>query len=71
MVTNPGGVFEAFDLVWIGIAVYSGWRICRAPKVQLTGPFPVPGSAVPEGLQFQTVEPAASPPPISSGGRTP
>ncbi|MGH7178343.1 MAG: hypothetical protein ACREJC_13275 [Tepidisphaeraceae bacterium] len=35
----PGLIVGGFDLVWIGISVFSAWRICRAVVVPIDGPF--------------------------------
>jgi hypothetical protein len=53
--------FRGFDLLWIGIAVYAAWRICKAPPITIAGPYayqPTAGG----GIQFQTMEPAPRPP---------
>ncbi len=52
---DPSAVFNAFDLLWVGIAVYAAWRICKAPQITVAGPFPLnPTSTNP--MQFDTVE---------------
>jgi hypothetical protein len=60
MLTAPGDLFNAFDLVWIGIAVYAAWRLLQLPRITIAGPYayqPAGGG----DLQFQTVEPAQTP----------
>jgi len=48
-------LFGGYDLLWLGIAVYAAFRICKAPPITLAGPYPlVPQDA---GLQFETIEP--------------
>jgi hypothetical protein len=54
---DPRLFVQPFDLLWAGIAVFAAWRICRAPRITIAGPYryaPATGT----GLQFQTVEPA-------------
>ena len=61
MVSNePTSVFRGFDLLWMGIAAFAAFRLCKAPKITIAGPFPYtqPGP----DLQFHTVEPAEPPP---------
>jgi hypothetical protein len=53
---KPSALFSVIDLLWIGIAVFAAWQICRVPAITMAGPFPVPAAA--PDLQFQTVEPA-------------
>jgi hypothetical protein len=48
-------IFGGFDLLWAGIAIYAGWRICKALPITIAGPFPVPAPAA-APLQFDTVE---------------
>lgn len=56
--TQPSLVFDGYDLLWIGIAIYAAWRLCKAPPITIVGPFPVVSSAT-RGLQFQSVEPVS------------
>ncbi|MBV8782475.1 MAG: hypothetical protein JO353_13850 [Phycisphaerae bacterium] len=62
---DPQDVFRAFDLVWIGIAVYAAWRICRPLPIVIAGPYAYTSVAATGGLQFQTVEPASTPAPAN------
>jgi hypothetical protein len=59
---HPGNLFDPFDLVWIGIAVYAAWRLLALPQISVAGPYaykPADGG----DLQFQTLEPALTPAP--------
>jgi hypothetical protein len=62
LLAQPTLVFNGFDLLWMGIAVYAAWRICRAPIINIAGPFPISPRRN-DGLQFHTVEPVAPPAP--------
>lgn len=53
---NPSEVFGGFDLLWVGIAIYAAWRICKAPTITVAGPFPL-NPAPANAMQFDTVEP--------------
>jgi hypothetical protein len=63
-----GSVFkDPFDLVWMGIAAYAAWRICKPRYISVAGPYayqPTGGS-----LQFDTVEPLHDIPPATPPGQ--
>ncbi len=50
-------LFSGFDLLWMFIAVFTAFRLCKAARITIGGPFPV---APPQqtDLQFHTIEPA-------------
>lgn len=56
----PATVFRPFDLLWIGIAAYAAWRLCRMPRVTVAGPYPYQPAAG-AVMQFRTVEPTSPP----------
>jgi hypothetical protein len=49
-----------FDLLWLGLAIYAAWRLTKAPKITIAGPFPI-GAGGGAGMQFETAERTGSP----------
>jgi hypothetical protein len=55
-------VRDPIDLLWLAIAGYAAWRICRVPQIALAGPFAYnPQAPSSGGLRFDTVEPITPP----------
>ncbi len=65
VIDSPQEVFTYFDLVWVGIAAYSAWKICKPVQIVVAGPYRYqpPANqhdATASALQFDTVEPEQS-----------
>jgi hypothetical protein len=63
---NIKTIGDPFDLLWMGIAAYAAWRICRPPQISLAGPYAYEPSS--GSLQFNTVEPLHDIPPATPPG---
>jgi hypothetical protein len=63
---NFRSVGDPFDLLWMGLAAYSAWRMCKPRSVSLGGPFSYEPTA--DSLQFNTVEPLHDIPPAIPPG---
>jgi hypothetical protein len=63
---NVNAFKDPFDLVWMGIAAYAAFRLCKPRNISLAGPY----TYAPTGssLQFNTVEPLQSFPPANPTG---
>lgn len=60
LVDQPSAVFSGFDLLWLGLAVYAAFRLCKAPRITIAGPYAAQAPTA-RDLQFETIEPADSP----------
>jgi hypothetical protein len=67
---GPFIIFQGMDLLWYGLAIWEAWRIPRAIRIPIQGPYSTgEGPAAPAppaplgGLQFDRVQPQSQPPP--------
>jgi hypothetical protein len=60
---NARMLFSPMDLVWIAIAAYAAWRLCKPANISIAGPYQYKpaNSGTGGGLQFDTVEPIDPP----------
>jgi hypothetical protein len=57
---------DPFDLLWMALAGWTAWRLCKAPKILMAGPYAYKPSS--GGMQFDTVEPLHDIPPAGRSG---
>lgn len=55
----PVLMFSFFDILWYGFAIWEAWKLPRAIRVQLDGPYSMQASEDAESLQFDRAQPAA------------
>jgi hypothetical protein len=66
LLRNIGSIGEPFDLVWMGIAAYAAFRLCKPAAISMAGPYAYTPSGA--SLQFNTVEPLQNVPPANPTG---
>jgi len=63
LLENIGNIWQPFDLVWMGIAAYAAFRLCKPAAISMAGPYAYTPSG--SSLQFNTVEPLQGVPPTN------
>jgi hypothetical protein len=57
----PIVTFGFFDILWYGFAIYEAWKLPRAFRVQMDGPYSIEAADDAEGMQFDRVAPPTPP----------